>query len=107
MPTETLVVGGKKYIYFAYYSSASKSKKRIYCGPSWDESSKRTAQELQHRYDEVKRELVRLRAEVNLHLEELISHRLAGDRIGAEKEWSSIGEVLGKRLSQKERVQRK
>lgn len=36
MPEETLVVNGKEYLYFSFYDSGTKQKKRLYCGPKDD-----------------------------------------------------------------------
>ena len=43
MPEETLVVNGKEYLYFSFYDSATKQKKRLYCGPKFDPEAKKRA----------------------------------------------------------------
>lgn len=51
MPISTLLVDGKEYLYFYYYDSAKKQKRRIYCGPKESAEAVQKAEQFQSRYE--------------------------------------------------------
>jgi len=90
MPTETLVVNGKQYLYFCCWDSAAKQKKRIYIGPATDASWKKKARMLERRYRSVRA----VKERVLLHLGRLTMCQLLGDLDGVARERLAIAGEL-------------
>ncbi len=89
MPIETLLVDGKRYLYFCYYDTAAKRKKRVYTGPASDEDSRKKALVLEGGYCSVQAVKKRILA----HLSRLALHHALGDP-AAETERLAIAEEL-------------
>lgn len=60
MPIETLVVDGKQYLYFYYYDSATKQKRRVYCGPKGSSESLEKANRFESRYEQAQEQKKRV-----------------------------------------------
>ena len=90
MPTETLFVNGKQYVYFCCWDSAAKQKKRIYIGPATDTSWKKKARMFERRYRSVRA----VKDRVLLHLGRLTMCQLLGDSDGVARERLAIAGEL-------------
>ena len=90
MPIETLLVNGKRYLYFYCYDAAAKQKKRVYVGPARDAGSMRKARILDRRYRSVRAVKKRLLA----HLSRLAIYHALGDSAAAAIERLAIAKEL-------------
>jgi hypothetical protein len=90
MPVESLLVDGKRYLYFYYYDRGTKRKERIYCGPVPSADSQRRARELEDRYLRFRR----LKDGVNLQMAKLLRLQITGDVKATQKQRQAIIAVL-------------